>query len=224
MTKEGGLDMRIVKVSKKSDLFKKAVDIFKESSYGKSVVNVAFSGGKTPKEFFKRLSKEDIDWSKINIFLVDERFVPLNSQDSNYNLLKKNLLDKIEIPEKNIHRIEMLKTPLDSKIDYEKKLIKYFKGNIKFDLVYLGIGDDGHTASIFDMDDVNVEDPTLITESSKYPHKRITLSMDTINKAEKKIIMATKEKLKVLDDLVLFKYPAFFVEDPIILIENEPAI
>ncbi|MEG0644561.1 MAG: 6-phosphogluconolactonase, partial [Cetobacterium sp.] len=83
--------MRLIKVSKKSDLFKKAIDIFKETTYGKDVVNIAFSGGRTPKEFFTKLSKEDIEWEKINIFLVDERFVPLDSNNSNYNLLKKNL-------------------------------------------------------------------------------------------------------------------------------------
>ncbi|MGL5801036.1 MAG: 6-phosphogluconolactonase, partial [Cetobacterium sp.] len=144
--------MRLIKVSKKSDLFKKAIDIFKETTYGKDIVNIAFSGGRTPKEFFTKLSKEDIEWEKINIFLVDERFVPLDSNNSNYNLLKKNLLDKIDIPEKNIHKIEILKTPLDSKIDYEKRLLKYFKGDIRFDAVYLGIGEDGHTGSIFTMD------------------------------------------------------------------------
>ena len=213
--------MRLIKVSKKVDLFKKAIDIFKETTYGKEIVNIAFSGGRTPKEFFTKLSKEDIDWDKINIFLVDERFVPLDSEHSNYNLLKKNLLDKIEIPEKNIHKVEILKTPLDSKIDYEKRLLKYFKGDIKFDVVYLGVGEDGHTGSIFTLDDVEVEEPTLITESSNHPYKRITLSMETINKAEKKILIATKEKGYVLENLPQWRCPAFFIEDPIILVEYE---
>lgn len=213
--------MRLIKVSKKSDLFKKAIDMFKETTYGKDVVNIAFSGGRTPKEFFSKLSKEDINWDKINIFLVDERFVPLDNEGSNYNLLKKNLLDKIEIPEKNIHKIEILKTPLDSKIDYEKRLLKYFKGNIKFDAIYLGIGEDGHTGSIFTMDDVEVLEPTLITESANHPYKRITLSMETINKADKKIVIATREKAGVLENLPRFKCPAFFIDDPIILMEYE---
>lgn len=213
--------MKVIKFSKKSDLFKKAIDIFKEATYGKEVVNVAFSGGKTPKEFFIKLSKEDIDWKKINIFLVDERFVPLDSDESNYHLLKKNLLDKIDISEKNIHRVEILKTPLDSKIDYEKRLLKYFKGDIKFDAIYLGIGEDGHTGSIFTIDDVEVLEPTLITESVNHLHKRVTLSMETINKAEKKVILATKEKTEVIENLPKFKYPAFFIDNPIILLEDE---
>ena len=211
--------MRLIKVSKKSELFKKAIDIFKETTYGKNVVNIAFSGGRTPKEFFTKLSKEDIEWDKINIFLVDERFVSLDNEESNYNLLKRNLLDKIDIPEKNIHKIEILKTPLDSKIDYEKRLLKYFKGDIKFDAIYLGIGEDGHTGSIFTMDDVEALEPTLITESSNHPYKRITLSMETINKAEKKILIATKEKAEVLENLPKFKCPAFFIDNPIVLIE-----
>lgn len=211
--------MRLIKISKKSDLLKKAIDIFKETTYGKDVVNIAFSTDKTLKEFFTKLSKEDIDWEKINIFLVDEKFIPLDNNNSNYSLLKKNLLDKIEIPDKNIHKIDILKTPLDSRIAYEKKLLKYFKGNIKFDAIYLGIGEDGHTASIFSMDDIEVTEPTLITESSGHLYKRITLSMETINKAEKKIVITSKEKAEILEKLPKFKCPAFFIENPTVLME-----
>nr|WP_307774915.1 6-phosphogluconolactonase [uncultured Cetobacterium sp.] len=207
-------------MSKKNDLFKKAVDIFKEKVYGKDRIAVAFSGGKTPKEFYRKLAKEDIAWDKIDIFMVDEKYTALTSVDSNFNLLKKNLLDKIEIPKENIYKIEFLKTPLDSKLDYEKRLLKYFHGNIEFDLVFLGIGEDGHTASIFEVDDALLEEPVIITENQRHEYVRISLSLNTINKAKDKIFLATQEKEKILNDLHRLKYPASLVEDPIYLIEK----
>ena len=84
----------------------RAIKILKMELKKKGRLSVAFSGGKTPIHFFKLLALEGINWDNIDIFLVDERWVPLEHKDSNYSLINKLLLQNIPIPKENIHMIK----------------------------------------------------------------------------------------------------------------------
>ena len=152
---------------------------------------VSFSGGKTPIPLYKRLASLNNapSWKKIHVFLTDERFVSFDDIDSNYRMIRQNLLDHIDIPKENIHPVQTGKNIEDSVKKYEGDIIEFFnlrKGQFPvFDLVILGIGEDGHTASLFPKDIALDEDEHLImaTIPNKAKHQRITFTLPVINNA-----------------------------------------
>lgn len=116
----------------------------------------AFSGGTTPKGLFQQLAEEPylslVPWAKTYIFWVDERYVPLTDPISNYYLANENLFTKAPIPKENIFPFTDASLPVEKAASaYERKLRKFFGGTAlpRFDLSLLGMGDDGHTASMF---------------------------------------------------------------------------
>lgn len=118
----------------------------------KETLSIAFSGGSTPNILFSELgsilNRKKIQWDKIHLFQVDERWVPKTHKDNNYRTLKHLLLDKLSVPEENIH-------PMPVTEDKEESCRRNYEMEIKmnmdshFDLILLGMGEDGHTASIF---------------------------------------------------------------------------
>jgi 6-phosphogluconolactonase len=180
----------------------KARDIFLES-YEQSVKNkgyfsVVLSGGHTPKPLYEELSGIDnIRWEKVYIFWGDERLVPPEHDDSNYHLAYDTLLSKISIPEKNITRIKGELSPNDAAADYHKALEKYFNAHErKFDLILLGMGTNGHTASLFPGTDALLESTRWVV-SNFVPELnawRITLTYPAIISAGKIMVLVTGEK------------------------------
>ena len=153
---------------------------------------VALSGGTTPIEFYSKLSgiQEAGIWPKTHVFLVDERFVPLTDQDSNFRMIKENLLSYINILPGNIHPI-----PTDSKTvevaaeEYKNILTQFFdltrNGLPRFDLILLGIGEDGHTGSLFS-DLPGIDDQARLTLPVSLNHlktERVSLTLPVINNA-----------------------------------------
>jgi 6-phosphogluconolactonase len=115
---------------------------------------IALSGGSTPKLLFELLAqspyKNNIPWKKIIVAFGDERFVPPTSDESNYKVANETLLQHVPIPSKNILGIKTLKvTPQQSALLYEAAIKKHVTTKKPFDLILLGIGEEGHTASIF---------------------------------------------------------------------------
>jgi len=111
---------------------------------------VALSGGSTPKKMYERLVNADLDWSCIHFFWVDERCVPPEHSESNYRMAADTFLDFIDIPSSNIHRIKGELSLNDAARDYENELRSFFLNCLPvFDLILLGLGTDGHTASLF---------------------------------------------------------------------------
>lgn len=117
--------------------------------------SVALSGGNTPRAVYSLLAGEhrQLPWDGIHIFFGDERHVPPDDPDSNFRMASESLLSKVPIPQKNVHRI---RAELDAEAaakEYEQELREFFQlmdhGWPRFDLVLLGLGDDGHTASLF---------------------------------------------------------------------------
>jgi 6-phosphogluconolactonase len=191
----------------------------------RSKLNFALSGGNTPMLFFEMLSnfnnqkKNKIDWKNLNFFWGDERCVPPDSDESNYGNAEKVLFSQIDIPRENVHRINGENKPEDEVKRYSELILKHVpsKNGIPiFDWVFLGVGDDGHTASIFP-NQMHLLTSDKICEIAEHPEsgqKRITLTGTTINMAKRITFMASGEsKQEVLSSILnregsSKKYPA----------------
>lgn len=173
---------------------------------------VALSGGKTPIVFYQKLAEWDNKsfWKRTHVFLVDERFVPFEDEDSNYRMLREALLGKIPIPQENIHPIPTEKVSLETSVrEYEKDLESFFKvskGQFPdFDLILLGIGEDGHTASLFPggkaLSERDHLTAAVVVDETR--HDRITLTLPVINHAEHVIFFVTgANKAPVLKKII----------------------
>ena len=130
-------------------------DYFAERTEQSHTFHIALSGGSTPKILFELLAdeyEEEIEWEKVHFWWGDERCVPPTDDDSNYKMTKERLFDHISIPKSNIHRVLGENNPVDEAIRYGKLVddsLPVSKGQPAFDLIMLGMGGDGHTASIF---------------------------------------------------------------------------
>lgn len=170
--------------------------------------SVALSGGNTPINLYKKLAEsKEINWNNIDIFQVDERFVPPNHPDNNYNMIKKVLLDNIKIPSTNIHKISVDKESAEkSAREYEQDIVNYFQTSLpSFDLILLGIGDDGHTASLFpDTPELNEKQKLCINTQKEYvKHERISMTLPLINNAKNiSFLVSEKNKSQVLQNII----------------------
>ena len=167
----------------------------------KDKFTVVLTGGSSPAGVYKLLASDDyktkIDWSKVFVFWGDERWVPLNDDLSNAKMSYAALLSHVPIPAENI--FEMYKdnvTPEDYAVTYEQSIRTVLGNEGKFDLILLGMGDDGHTASLFPGQAVLQEQNKWVDAYYLEPQKmfRITLTAPLINKAEKIIVIAFGEK------------------------------
>ena len=130
------------------------VALAKEAVAARGVFSVALAGGATPRAGYALLATKEyavrVDWSRIHVFWGDERCVPPDNMDSNYRMAREALLDGVPLPAKNVHRMRGEMATEDSASDYEKTLRLFFGDDLpRFDLVLLGMGRDGHTASLF---------------------------------------------------------------------------
>jgi len=202
--------------------YKRALEIFLEE-YNSSIekkghFNIALSGGNTPVPLFKLMAKEKVDWRKVHIFMVDERYLPIDDPDSNYGNLCETLLSKIDIPSGNVKYIKHFESLEESCRVYQYELDQYFKGKKAFDLVLLGMGTDGHTASLFP-DSVELgEEVVPSPESDYHKYSRISLGLEPINNSKKQVFLLTKDKEETLEELYDRGYPASRITGNIIFL------
>jgi len=154
----------------------------------KSRAKIALCGGSTPKAAYSLLGKKNIDWKNVDLFLGDERWVDITSQDSNCFLLNNSLFEEgnpaLEATFFSVSTVELV-SPKDSAKDYEITLKNNLEGNPpKFDFILLGLGDDGHTASLFPGSDALLERDHLITVGEGKGHKRITFTSTILSSAD----------------------------------------
>lgn len=188
-------------------------------------LNIALSGGSTPKILFDLLANEfqnDFRWDQINFYWGDERCVPPTDDESNYKMTWEHLLCKVDIPEKNVHRIKGEEEPSEEAQRYDNLIENNLPSeddNPVFDIVLLGMGTDGHTASIFPHE-IELLDSTANCEVATHPdsgQKRITLTGPVINQAKAICFLVTgdnkKEKIdQIIQGTELAKnYPAFHI-------------
>ena len=157
---------------------------------------IALSGGSLPKLLAAGLvGDESVEWSKWHVFFADERIVPLDDKDSNYLGCDDVLFSKVPIPRNQIYPLDPTLGPVDCAKSYEGMLTNLFGigEDIVFDLIMLGMGPDGHTASLFPGHQL-LEENNLwvasIVDSPKPPPKRITLTLRTISHAHQVAFVA----------------------------------
>jgi 6-phosphogluconolactonase len=173
--------------------------------------SVALAGGRTPKRVYELLASEDfktrVNWSRVHLFFGDERAVPPNDPDSNYRMVFEALISKVPIPDDNVHRMHGEGDANANARDYENDLKKFFGGLLwpRFDLVLLGMGDDGHTASIFPDSDALAEQSrwVVVTKFPQTGQQRITLTLPVLNHAALVTFLVTgKEKAQRLAEVL----------------------
>ena len=162
----------------------------------------ALSGGSTPSGLYRLLADEPyrnrVDWSKTYLFWGDERCVPPDDTGSNYHQANEMLLDHVPIPQENVRRIRGELEPFQASVDYTKTLQRFADPGLgwpRFDLVLLGMGADGHTASLFPGSPVEASSPTLAVSADYQgrPAKRVTLTPPVFNSARKILFLVTGE-------------------------------
>ena len=159
----------------------------------KSRVKIALCGGSTPKSAYSLLGQKNLEWDKVDLFLGDERWVDNESQDSNCFLLNHSLFKEgnpsLEASFFPVSTIE-LSSPEASAKDYERIIKKNLDGDPpRFDLILLGLGDDGHTASLFPGSDALFVRDDLITVGEGKGHQRITFTSKLLNSTDKVIFL-----------------------------------
>lgn len=174
----------------------------------KGSANIALSGGSTPQLYLERLSKVFAKWQKVHIFWCDERCVPPNNAESNYNTIKENFLQLIDIPSINIHRIRGEDEPEAEAERYSYEILDWVpveNGLPLFDLILLGVGADGHTASIFP-DRMDLFESERICAAAVQPitgQKRITLTGSVINNAKNIfMVVSGEEKAMIVKEIL----------------------
>ena len=197
--------MKNRKISKRTEklliksLKTKFIKIYKKKIKIKnSRLSLLIAGGKSPLKLYRELSKIHIDWSRIDFFLTDERFVSLKSINSNYRNIYDNFLKKIQIDKKQIYFINTnFKSPSKVVLDYQNKIKKYFHHkNLYFDIAILGMGLDGHIASVFSNNE-NLKKSSIVSMIIKKDFKRITINLNIINNS-KNIYLWLNHKKKVI--------------------------
>jgi 6-phosphogluconolactonase len=158
---------------------------------------VALSGGSTPRRLYALLAgapyAQAIDWSRVYVFFADERFVPPDHPDSNLLLARESLLDRVPIPSRNVHPMPTEgDTPEVCAIAYAETLESFFGAPLpRFDLILLGMGPDGHTASLFPGHPDHPGAVAAIHDSPKPPPLRLTLTLDALNGADEVLFLVT---------------------------------
>lgn len=168
--------------------------------------SIALCGGSTPETLYALLATEAfaprIDWANVHVFWGDERCVPHNHRDSNYRMAKYALLKNVPLPEKNIHAVRGDRNPHEAARLYERELKDFFGEEVawpRFDLILLGMGDDGHTASLFPRTPaLSVDDRWVIENHVDHLDSwRVTLTPPAINAADHIVFMVIGEQKAV---------------------------
>jgi 6-phosphogluconolactonase len=207
--------MRDIKIFQDSQaLIDTAVDFFlalaEESIAARGLFTVVLSGGSTPKPVYRALGTDAnhkrVAWDKIYLFWGDERHVPPDHPDSNYRMVKEQLLQEVAIPAENIHRVPAEMDIRLAACSYEESLREFFAGEWpRFDLVMLGMGEDGHTASLFPHSaGLNEQHRWFIANHAPQQEVwRLTLSKKAINSARNILVLVRgASKARMLKDVL----------------------
>lgn len=159
---------------------------------------IALAGGSTPKPLYEALADRSLPWQQIHVFWGDERYVPADHQDSNQKMAREAWLDKVNLPVANIHPMFTTgNNPSQDAQNHESEIRQYFQipeGDFPvFDLVLLGMGDDGHTASLFPHTEALQVQDKLVTVGSKDGQTRLTFTAPLINHARCVIFLVAGE-------------------------------
>lgn len=188
-------------------LYHEAADLFADAANqavsDRSVFTVALAGGKTPEPLYSLLAckyRESVPWAKSHIFFSDERCVPPDHRDSNFGMANRVLLYKVPVPSSSIHRMKGEIDSVQAAAEYERcicQVCKVVEQRVPvFDLMILGMGGDGHTASIFPCTDTINETEHLVAavHDPEHRHNRITFTPPVILAARRIMVLVTGEE------------------------------
>ena len=194
--------MKIINKKSEKSLIDQFIRDFKKDYLRKKKQNKRLSfvltGGKSPIKLYRKLAQINIDWNIIDFFWGDERYISHQSRDSNFKLAFNEFIKIIKIDKKNVFPIKTNKSISKCSDEYSKKIKKYFKyKKINFDYCLLGMGEDGHIASIFP-DSENLHKRFIAKPVIRKDFKRITLSLNVINNSKKILLwLNNKSKSKI---------------------------
>ena len=190
--------MRIIKKKNEKSLIREFLQIFKreidKKKKSKSRLSFVLTGGSSPVNLYKKLAKSNIDWSNIDLFWGDERFVSNKSKNSNFKLANDLFIKKVKIKKQNLFYINTKRKDINqSSVDYQNKIKNYFKNKkIKFDICLLGMGNDGHVASIFPNTNI-LKKKSIVSPVNRGDFKRITIGLKVINNSKKIFLWLSKK-------------------------------
>ena len=191
------------------------VGMINDSAQKKKPLSVSLSGGSTPELLFSLLGdrfSKSVPWEYVHFFWGDERCVPADNPDSNYGMTMKIFLEKIEIPSSNIHRIKGEEDSEKEAVRYSGEIINNTRkreGLPVFDMIILGLGVDGHTASIFpgNMDLIDSDKICEVTVDPVTLQKRITITGRVINNSDCVTFLVTGKKKAEIVKKIINKNP-----------------
>jgi len=209
------------------------VELARCSILSRDRFTVALSGGSTPRRLYERLAeapfRDRVDWSRVDIFWGDERGVPPDHPESNYRMASDALLDRVPIPRERVHRIHAEREDRAAAArDYQAEIARAFQVHEagrppSLDLLLLGMGADGHTASLFPGDEALREGrrwAVTVEAPQRPPPSRITLTAPVLNRArEIRILVAGADKAATLRDVLQGPHEA--ARRPIQLVKPE---
>jgi 6-phosphogluconolactonase len=155
---------------------------------------LALSGGSTPRATYERLAESDLSsqiaWDKLQVFFGDERIVPPTDASSNYRMAREAMFDRVPLPAENVHRIQGELEPAAAAEKYALEL-----GAEPLDIVLLGMGDDGHVASLFpgSAELLRTDRTVLPSRAPVVPHDRVSIALPVINAARVVVLLVTGE-------------------------------
>ena len=209
------MDLRIL--TSPEDLARAAAELF----VARKPKTVALSGGSTPKLLFELLAnpnepfRDQIPWPDIHFFWSDERHVPPDHADSNYRMANEAMLAHVPVAPKNVHRVPSENpSAAEAASEYEQTLIDITQQSLpRLDLILLGLGPDGHTASIFPGSEVLHETKRLVAAPwvEKFQTYRITMTLPLLNNGASVVFLVSgAEKAKIVKEIFAGpeRYPA----------------
>lgn len=192
---------------------RRLMEILGESVASSGRATMAVSGGSTPKLMFDEMAKSLFEWNKVHLFWVDERAVPPTDDDSNYKLAADHFIKPANFPARNVHRVHGELDPDQAAKRYRDEIEEFFElkpgGVPAFDVIHCGMGDEGHTASLFP-GDAHIEDRGGLTAAvfaPKLPHWRVTTLPGVLLAAKHTLMLvAGADKNPVLRQVVSGAY------------------
>ncbi len=195
----------------------RVVDSIEKAIAKNGFCNIALSGGNTPGGVYSLLAtipyKDRVDWGKLHLFWGDERMVPPEHQDSNFKMVEDTLLKHVAVPDDNVHRIRGEIVPEQAAAEeYSSLLNVHFKTDLpRFDIILLGLGEDGHTASLFPGTDAveERERHAVAAFVPKLDSWRVTLTLPVLNAArEIYFLVSGRSKSDIIQRIMSIKQPS----------------
>ena len=198
--------------------------IMKNSVRERGVCSITLSGGESPLQIYRILGsdrfKDGIPWEAVHVFFGDERMVPPDNPQSNYGAARRELFSRISLPEKNIHRLRGELPPEEAVRLYRDELFSEFHERIpRFDCILLGVGEEGHTASLFPGSDLlrEGEHPFAAAFIAKLNAWRATITVPVINRGRDVLFIVSGSRKAVIVNRILeldrpsSEFPASYV-------------